>query len=464
MELRIFHTNDIHSSFDRLAGIAGYLKAHRRPQDLYFDCGDLCDLKNLMVQGTKGLGVINLLQSMNAAAMAVGNNEIDLEHPALTDCAKAGLPLLSCNLTDNDGNPVEGIRPSMVLTAMGLRILLIGASPYFGEDGRPGAYNVFYAMGDLVTTDPLPAIQRELEEQRGNYDFCILLSHGGKAAELEMMERFPEIGLCLGGHSHSLCSLPRYNQVGRFGSHLGLVTLTIEEGRVTDIKTQALENTFPPDADFLSLLEGENRRAMELLSVPLYSIEALTWSATEESPLTNFIADALYAEYPCDLAFINAGIVEGSIAGEVSKQTLLALSPSKLNPTRLPLSGKALRQAIAASLDESFVRQDGHGPGVRGKILGTLGFSHNVKISMDSMEIQINGKPLEDHRVYDCMADDSLQRGTGYFMLETPDSQAEFYRGFIRDLLERTLCREELHRSCREPRLIRSFSHPVSSE
>lgn len=91
MELTIYHTNDIHSSFTGLAQIASYLKQHRRPEDLYFDCGDLCDLKDITVQGTRGKGAIRLMKQAGADAMTIGNNEIDLEHDALSACSEEGL-------------------------------------------------------------------------------------------------------------------------------------------------------------------------------------------------------------------------------------------------------------------------------------------------------------------------------------------------------------------------------------
>lgn len=88
MELTIYHTNDIHSSFTGLAKVASYLKQHRRPEDLYFDCGDLCDLKDITVQGTGGKGAVRLMKQAGADAMVIGNNEIDLEHGALVTCLK----------------------------------------------------------------------------------------------------------------------------------------------------------------------------------------------------------------------------------------------------------------------------------------------------------------------------------------------------------------------------------------
>lgn len=375
VELTIYQTNDIHSDFERLAGAAAYIKSTRKPEDLYFDCGDLCDLKDLTVQGTAGKGAISLLKQAGATAMAVGNNEIDLEKDGLLECSMQGLPMLSCNVVDCEGKPFGAIAGSMVIKRMGVRFLVIGASPYYGAGCCPDFYNPFFKMGNIMTVEPIARIRKELEKNKENYDFCILVSHSGLQIEEMLLKEIPEIDLCLGGHSHSVFCGKNYVQSGKGGAYIGVVHLTIEGGKVVGMTTELVENNATPDEGILKLLE---------------------------------------------------------------------LSPSKLNPTRFPVKGSVLKEAILHSLDAEFVSQSGQGAGVRGKILGTLGFSHNVKIQQNPFAVWVDNKPLEDERIYDCVADDALQRGTGYLELAVPDEQAEFYRGFIRDLLERTLQNRKL--------------------
>lgn len=444
VELTIYQTNDIHSDFEKLAKAAAYIKRTRNAEDLYFDCGDLCDLKDLTVQGTAGKGAISLLKQAGATAMAVGNNEIDLEKDGLLECSMLGLPMLSCNVVDCEGNPFGAIAGSMVIKRMGVRFLVIGVSPYYGAGCCPDFYNPFFKMGNIMTVEPIARIRKELEKNKGNYDFCILVSHSGLGIEEMLLKEIPEIDLCLGGHSHSVFCGKNYVQSGKSGAYIGVVHLTIEGGKVMGMTTELVENNATQDEGVQKLWADWKRTAEELLGETMYTVEAMAWDAKKENFLTNFIADALYEEYPCDLAFINAGIVEGGIEGAVSKKRLLELSPSKLNPTRFPVKGSALKEAILHSLEGEFVSQSGQGSGVRGKILGTLGFSHNVKIQQSPFAVWVDDKPLEDERSYDCVADDALQRGTGYLELAVPDEQAEFYRGFIRDLLERTLQNQKL--------------------
>lgn len=184
MQLTIYHTNDLHSHFDKLAQISEYIRKNRKPGDLYLDSGDLCDLSDIMVQGTEGKGAIRVLKGAGADAMAVGNNEIDLAKELLEGCAAEGLPLLSCNVTDREGKDADNIRRSLLIERMGIRILVIGCSPYYGYQEEtatflPRKYNMFFEMGDLKTVEPEEQIRKELETYRGKYDFCILLSHSG---------------------------------------------------------------------------------------------------------------------------------------------------------------------------------------------------------------------------------------------------------------------------------------------
>ncbi len=54
MQLTIYHTNDLHSHFDKLAQISEYIRKNRKPGDLYLDSGDLCDRSDYWRRGQKG--------------------------------------------------------------------------------------------------------------------------------------------------------------------------------------------------------------------------------------------------------------------------------------------------------------------------------------------------------------------------------------------------------------------------
>ena len=51
--------------------------------------------------------------------------------------AAAGLPLLSCNLKYKDGCSLANVRSHLILEKNGIRVLIIGVSPYW--DPAPGS-------------------------------------------------------------------------------------------------------------------------------------------------------------------------------------------------------------------------------------------------------------------------------------------------------------------------------------
>ncbi len=116
------------------------------------------------------------------------------------------------------------------------------------------------------------------------------------------------------------------------------MTLEVEDRKVQAVSTELVstENFTEMDKTVWQACEAERSKAERMLDQTLYTVEELPWDCEKENLLTNLIADALYTEYPCDLAFTNAGIVEGGIEGAVSKKKLVEISPSKLNPDLFP--------------------------------------------------------------------------------------------------------------------------------
>lgn len=127
--------------------------------------------------------------------------------------------------------------------------------------------------------------------------------------------------------------------------------------------------------------------------------------------------------------------------------------PSKLNPTWFHVSGQAIKEVVELSLDEEHIRQDGRGAGFRGYVLGTLGFSSNVKITKNPLTIMIDGQMLDEEKEYYIVSDDYLQRGTGYPSLRVGDDEAAFDKRFIRDVVEEHLMDGEAFESAKIQRV-----------
>lgn len=444
MRLNIYHTNDIHADFSFLSRVRVYLSDHREKSDLYFDSGDFLDLKSVLVQADRGRSALELLALCRPEAMAVGNNEIDLGSADLERLAQ--LPMLCANICRNDGTPVPGLESHVILERCGKRFLVIGLAPYYGAGMIADKYNLFFEMGNLRTIDPVPAVTQILNENRGKYDFSILLSHSGHLVDRELAKRLPPMDLWLGGHSHTVVAEAGYSQSDK-GEYLGRVTLDIDEGNIRILDSTQIKLPARRSPSFDARLKEAQATADAILSQELPILRELDFDPFRESALTNFICDCLHREFGGDLALMHSGIALGPLRRPVSRKSLIELLPSKLNPTIYTLPGEKLLEAIRRSLDDAHIRQSGQGSGFRGTVLGCLGFSSNVTLHRDPFAVEIDGKPLEPRKDYTIVTDDYLQRGSGYPSLAVPDRAARFDKRFIRDMVEENLMNEAVFRA-----------------
>ena len=444
MRLNIYHTNDIHADFSFLSRVRAYLSDHREKSDLYFDSGDCLDLKSVLVQADRGRSALELLALCRPEAMAVGNNEIDLGSADLERLAQ--LPMLCANICRNDGTPVPGLKSHVILERCGKRFLVIGLAPYYGAGMIADRYNLFFEMGNLRTIDPVPAVTQILNENRGKYDFSILLSHSGHLVDRELAKRLPPMDLWLGGHSHTVVAEAGYSQSGK-GEYLGRVALGIDEGNIRILDSAQIELPARRSPSFDARLKESQATADAILSQELPILRELDFDPFRESALTNFICDCLHREFGGDLALMHSGIALGPLRRPVSRKSLIELLPSKLNPTIYTLPGEKLLEAIRRSLDDAHIRQSGQGSGFRGTVLGCLGFSSNVTLHRDPLAVEIDGKPLDPRKDYTIVTDDYLQRGSGYPSLAVPDRAARFDKRFIRDLVEEYLMNDAVFRA-----------------
>ena len=299
MRLNIYHTNDIHANFAFLGRVCAYLEEHRTESDLYLDSGDFLDLKSLVVQADRGGSALALAKFCRMDAMALGNNEIDLGSEDLEKLTF--FPLLCANIRRNDGSPVPGLKNHLILERCGKRFLIIGLAPFYGLGMLADKYNVFFEMGNLHTLDPVPAVTQILCENRGKYDFSILLSHSGHAVDRELAKSLPPVDLWLEGHSHSVVTEKCCSQSG-MGEFLGRVTLDVQEQGIEILDSVQIELPAQESAEFMYRLGQAQESAEAILSQELPVLRELDFDPFRESEFTNFICDCLKAEFGCDLA------------------------------------------------------------------------------------------------------------------------------------------------------------------
>lgn len=446
MKLNILHTNDIHSNYENFSKIVSKIDELRDENTIILDAGDFADFKRMELQGTDGIAALELLEHANYDAISVGNNETFNGLDILINMAtNSRIPFLSCNMYKIGLTEIEGVRPSVIINRSGLRILIVGASPDLG---------VFTELCGLEAKDYIRAIREEILKNEGKYDLCLVLSHLGMEKDEKIAEEIEDVDLIIGGHFHILMEEPKIINgtiiftSGSYGENLGLLRLEVNKDKIEILEGKNINIEDCSASDKIIKVLSENKeKAIDNLSKPLYSINTDLWhDVVEENSITNLLADALLDIYKCDLGIINSGVINGGIKkGDVSNKKLLEISPSPLNPTYFEIQGKCLRAAFEDSLDSDFCLMDGKGPGFRGKYLGRLHVSNNVRIQHNGrkvIEVIINGEKLNDDKWYTVATSDYLQRGTGYSSLK--NNRNETYRvEYIRDVLRDYIAKDE---------------------
>lgn len=440
--MKIYHTNDIHSNFDFYKKTSAYINENKNDEDLYLDSGDFADLSNFIVQADRGQSALELAFSFKLDAMAIGNNELDLGYDAISNLVNK-FPLLSANVSDGSGNLIEGLKGSIIIRKNDINFLIVALSPYFNSRFKAGAYNTFLRNGNLITTDPYEAIERELDANKGKYDFLILLSHSGLWMDEIFIKKYPQIDLILGGHSHDVRINKKYSQSGR-GENLGIIDLSLIDKKLTikDIGHKYLKDS--ENTKFDEIHKSKSDLAINILSKEIPAIDSLAFNPYEECQLINFICDSILAEMSGDLAIMHNGIANDSLTKPISRLTLLDTIPSKLNPTKYKVKGSDILKAVILSQDQDYIRKPTSGPGFRGTIIGDLSFSSNVRIQKDPLKITIDNKELDPEKEYTIVSHDYIQRGSIYPSLKTENKNAAWHKLYIRDLMEKYLNNQDI--------------------
>lgn len=449
MNIRILHTNDIHSRFEVFSKIVSKIRELKNHNTLILDAGDFNDFMRIEVQGTSGKAGCSLLNMAGYDAIAVGNNEGFAGVEILETMTSTELiPFLSCNLYKDDMTYIKNLKRSIIIERGGFKFLIIGTTP---------PYNEFFSLSNMYASNPIEAIKMEIENNKGKYDICIVLSHSGINEDLLFAEKLDGIDVIIGGHSHTLMESPKMvngtiiHQSGKYAEHLGVLDIEIKGGRIVDFSGENIEiENIIEDSDITKEILNQKDIAIETLSKPLYKIDRDIWhDVVEENPMTNFLADALKDIIPCDLSIINSGVINGGIRkGDVSNKKLLEIGPSPLNPTYMEIKGKYIKEALSLSLQAEVCLQDGKGPGFRGKYLGKLHVSgaiieHNGK---DILSVKLKDGNLEDQKIYKVATSDYLQRGTGYKSLSNNKNEkynSEYIRDVLREYLDKKIFLEK---------------------
>ncbi len=463
-KLVIHYTNDLHSAFEQMPKIASAFREraayHHDAHLLRLDIGDHMDRMRVETEGTHGAANIAVMNETGYDFVVLGNNEgltftVDLLREMYVPHAQ--FEVIGSNITEPRG--VQALTPDWmvpykIIDKGSLRIGIIGVT---------AMYNDFYSLLGWYIVDPLETVNELSEWLRPQVDVLIVMSHLGLGNDEKIARAIPGIDLIIGGHTHHLLEQPLFIEetcicaAGKLGYHVGEIVFSFPpeplpdrtlrrsydiEARVIDVRNyQDDARVFEIWHDFRKNGIQQMQQTVAHLAQPL----ALHWH--QESPMGNLLAAAIRSWVNAEIGLVNAGQFLFELpAGPLTKERLLELCPSPINPCLVELSGAQIRLALEQSLLPEFSRKEIFGFGFRGKTLGTLcvdGLLVTVKRDAPAgckvVNIMCNGEPFDDERMYRVGTIDMFTFGIGYLSLRDSMSKRFYLPEFIRDVFGHAL-------------------------
>lgn len=464
----LLHSNDIHSRLEHAAKIAAFIQEEKRTYGsdsvLALDIGDHMDRMRVETEGSDGLINVALLNEAGYEAVTLGNNEGLTYSPQTLENAYrnyARFPVVCANLKDaSTGERPKWLLPHTIIAKNGLKIGLIGVTAAFSD---------FYTLLGWQAEDPIETVREQAKELRSHADVIVVMSHLGIKTDMAMAEQLDGIDLILGAHTHHLLEEPLVIEgtticaAGKFGEYIGRVAIGIDPStdrpvfEATVIPTAAIEEHVKSSG----LIEAYRKTSQERLSKVVATLDApLPADIDRESPLCNLLAAGLRRFTDADIGIVNTGQLLGGLAqGDVTAGELHALCPSPINPCKMTLAGKHLREALEQSLLADYIHKPIKGFGFRGLELGTLAVD-GMRIEYDAarpdfgklVDVWACGERLDDERLYSVGTIDMFTFKTGYESLANGQQVTYCLPEFIRDIIASELQNKANLDECRRRR------------
>jgi 5'-nucleotidase / UDP-sugar diphosphatase len=406
-ELTLLHTSDVHSRLwpfrDRIspadaelglgaegelaevggaARLATLLSEERRAgAGLWLDSGDL--LEGAPVFGRYGGAVeVELWGALGVAAMALGNHELSLDGPELERLfGRAKFPVLAANLLPS--RAASWLTPSATVLAGSTALAVVGC----GTPGSPPSLAADSNPWGLSVIDAAAGVQGAVDALASRTALVVVLSHLGLEADRQLVRETSGVDLVLGGHQHVLTREPEWQEdcatrqvrerrgcsprrvpivhSGAYGRYLSKVELrlrpSLEAGGALEVQSATL--THLPLSDSVAEDESTAARLEPYRAAPEPPIGYLPQPLRRDSPLGadsplgNFVADAVQAETGADIVLLNgSGLRDDLEAGPLLAGDLELAFPFE-EPWRLAwLSGWELRVGLDRAARQSASR------------------------------------------------------------------------------------------------------------
>ncbi|MEP7110603.1 MAG: bifunctional metallophosphatase/5'-nucleotidase [Ferruginibacter sp.] len=289
------------------ANLATYMQKQRKknPNTFLVDTGDMFQGSELAVK-TTGKAMVPVLNALGYDLYLPGNWEVVYYKKAMqTLLGSLTAPKVCANMYHDLGEGKKGeliFQPYYIWNVKGVKIGFVG----YTDPLVPIRQSPAYSKGIIYTRaeENLMYYVDVLRNQE-QCAYVLMLSHLGLSQQINLanMEECKGVDYILGGDTHERVRRPiqcKYSKVvepGAFGSFVGKLNLTFQNGKIIKDEYELEELTsgkFPPSREITSLIkQHEKPFSDEIYKVAGYSTIPLFRYFVIENPIDTLILDAL---------------------------------------------------------------------------------------------------------------------------------------------------------------------------
>lgn len=410
--------------FARLNAIVKAERARGLPL-LYCHAGD-CLSPSLLSGFDKGAHIVELLNLAPPDAFVPGNHEFDFGPETFAErMNQARFPVLAANLRDGQGQPLPGIKDSLLVTLGGVRVGLVGIAL---ADTPEKAQSGSLRFGPEIET---------LDEQAkalraAGAEIVVGLAHVARPTD-EAIQRARIVDILLSGHDHDLylrydgqCLVVESSHDAHYVTAVDVSVGPAGEGGIRrwrpGLRIHDSRDAVPDPATLavVQRLEGTLSRELDVpVGVTRGDLDSRIASVrARESSFGDLVADAVRGAMKADVGLMNGGGVRGNrlypAGSTLTRRDILTELPFGNTTILVEITGSALR----AALENGFAdlgRPSGRFLQVSGLVV-TLDAAAPPGRRVASATV--GGAPLDETRLYTVAANNfMLEGGNGYGML-----------------------------------------------
>ncbi|MQS89281.1 bifunctional metallophosphatase/5'-nucleotidase [Companilactobacillus mishanensis] len=408
--IKIIHTNDLHSHFENFPKIERFIKQERQSSEhgefFLFDIGDAMDRAHPLSEATDGRANIDWMNLQHYDGATIGNNEglgNDYQHLShLYD--DANFSVILGNLYDKKTEEIANFAQQYktITTKAGTKIGVIGFTapyiltyPLLGWDIR-------------LMQDEMPKVLTKLRDE--NCDVVVLLSHLGVSMDRMIANKYPEIDVIIGSHTHHLFKNGEMDNgvllaaAGKYGQHIGTIELHLDKNKVISKKAFTTETASLPseasDDDWIQKKYDQGEQILDQKKIAKLPY-TMTKDINGEHPVIEEGLNAIQKFTDADAGVLSSGLFLTDLKeGIVTAKDLHNMLPHAIHVMKTTMTGNNVwRMVMEMEKNRPFLRRHlQKGMGFRGKIFGELVYRG---ITIDKKRnVYINGHELEMNKEY----------------------------------------------------------------